>query len=366
MAGANNGKSGVDWAKLGAKPKGWRAPVEEEVDKEADINQRRREENEANTPPRRPSLEAVHGSPPRVLSGNETNEEKRYDDAIREAAITRKRQDNKLAKEEVNLRADRAARSHHLPRNKSREDDANVNKARSTSRKTPEMAAVAEAVRQNAIKLLRAEAKSFTKPHHEDISTTRPRVSTRHFTERAEEEDSPLSLSRKACHDTPMYPSPTTTSDDSEVGIMTMEKTKPECKQGKQPPYDATPTKQARGRGKHRTHAASMRPTSDLPTSTGRGRGNSQRHPGPSMTPTAPTGGRAFHRGNVKGGTQRGTIQSQLSTSSSSGEDKNDGSDKAVNKGSTTRAAGKSFTRGRREKGVSLHTQLMSGDEKLE
>ena len=182
-------------------------------DKEADTNRRRREENEANTPPRRPSLQAVHGSPPRVLSGNEANEEKRYHDAITEAAITRKRQDNKLAKEEVNLRADRAARSHHLPRNKSREDDANVNKARSTSRKTPEMAATAEAVRQSAIKLLRAEAKSFTKPHHEDIPTTRPRVSTRHFTERAEEEGLPLSPSRKACHDTPMYPSPTTTSD---------------------------------------------------------------------------------------------------------------------------------------------------------
>ena len=224
----------------------------------------------------------------------------------------------------------------------------------------------------------------------------RPRISTRHFTECVEEASSFLSSSREAEHcSCSMYPSPITTPDGSEANFMTMKEMRLERKQGKdkedriEPPsetvrhavitgedmlsrgslYSAISAGRARG---HHTYIASERPTRDLttpnlPTPTGRGRWNSQKYPGltaarPSVVPTAPTGGRAFHRGSVKSETQRNSRQVQVSSLSG-----NDGSGEAANEGSSARRIGRGFARGRRERAVfTLHTRSMSSDEKPE
>lgn len=348
---------------------------------------------------RSPSLQAVHGSPPKVLSGDEVNEEKRFYDDINKASIARKRYDNKQAKfgailnqyqEKVNSCA---ARSHHPPCNRDCKDDVDVNEVKGSPRKTSEMAANLAYKTPPAAAV---EIESLPKLHEKEISMARPRISTRHFTECVEEASSLLSSSREAEHcSRSMYPSPITTSDGSEANFMTMKEMRLEPKQGKdkedriEPPsetvrhavitgedmlsrgslYSAISAGRARG---HHTYIASERPTRDLTTPnlltlTGRGRWNSQKYPGPtavrpSVVPTAPTGGRAFHRGSVKSGTQRNSRQVQVFSLSG-----NDGSGEAANEGSSARRIGRGFARGRRERAVlTLHTRSMSSDEKPE
>lgn len=249
---------------------------------EADIDQRRRKENEANTweifesEARRPSLQAVHGSPPKVLSGDEANEEKRYHDAIKKAATARKRQDSKLAKfgatldqhqEKVNSRAARTARSHHLPR-KTSEIAADLTYKSPPATATATSPATAEkfppgsgvfptgtrpsppspesSMSPNSPKTSSpvviisrltspaqpspdrsspaAETEPLPKPHQEEIPTARPKISTKHFTERVWERSPPFSPPRDTEHyHSDMYPSPTTTPESPDADVITME-----------------------------------------------------------------------------------------------------------------------------------------------
>ena len=173
-------------------------PIKTLSDLEALSDQWRRGESEPSHP-RNLSLQAVHGSPPRVLSGDEANKEQ-------------------LIKIRPMAKTTIVKKCHeHSPCDNKYKNAANKDKVKRNPRKNSKIAAN---LNYKVPPAAAAETESLLKIHKKEIPTARPKISTKHSIERVWERSPPSSPPRDAeHHHSNMYPSPTTTPDSPDADV---------------------------------------------------------------------------------------------------------------------------------------------------